>query len=99
MSNPSLLPITDPDKALGYFVVCEDRLKFESQRIDSAIGPRRLPGDTEMNLVQLQPLSSSQPQRVAMFGTKEAEMADLACADVGRRDFDDIRSDRRKARA
>src|SRR6516162_962398 len=47
----------------------------------------------------LKPFGGAAPQRVAVLGPEEAEMAEFRGTDVRRRDGEDLRFDRREARA
>src|SRR5207237_4247124 len=47
----------------------------------------------------LDPFRRASPERVAVFGAKETEMADLGCSHLGWCDGQDFRLDRGKSRA
>src|SRR5262249_47717209 len=63
------------------------------------VGTLRFAHPTNLTSLRLQPLRSTAPQRVAMIRAEEAEMADLADADIAGRDRDDLGLGRGEARA
>src|SRR5260370_19091014 len=62
------------------------------------VGPAFAHGEAAL-LARIDPFRGASPQRVAMFGTEKTEMADPGHSDICRRDGEDLRPGRDKARA